>query len=433
MRLVAHQRLVVAAWIALAATGGACGPDDGGTIHPPDAGLDASVTPPTDGGVLPPPDAGPDAGTDASSPDASVDPPPLEGVRLAEDDRGPHVALSAHGRAAEMRSLTSEGVRSSYGIAPGQGVYYFEATLAAPIDLFSVGVATADHPLAERPMGAADAFGLDTGGALYSYEGDYVGGFSPDTRHVGFVLDYRGDHPIVHVLLDDGAPRLAQSETLGGIGGLLYAYAVGLRRTVGPHVVFNFGRDTVNEPFHFDPRALLEARALGATAEALVLGFGATHAAPYDAPPTVSASASSLEVPLGETVSFEASALDAEQGDLSATVTWEVLSTGYGAERARGEGATFAYTPRAIGVHPVRATVVNAAGKAASVTLDLRATGALLQWPEVRLAPDATSGRGIRLSDDGLRAKFTATGKYAVRANQGLYGDFWYFEARRLI
>jgi hypothetical protein len=38
----------------------------------------------------------------------------------------------------------------------------------------------------------------------------------------------------------------------------------------------------------------------------------------------------------------------------------------------------------------------------------------------------------VELSSDGLSARFTGNGKFGVRANQGIYGQFWYFEAHRV-
>lgn len=59
-------------------------------------------------------------------------------------------------------------------------------------------------------------------------------------------------------------------------------------------------------------------------------------------------------------------------------------------------------------------------------------TGTLPQANPVRLQLDATSGQGVSLSVDGLSATFAGPGKDGVKANQGVYGDFWYFEVHRI-
>jgi hypothetical protein len=59
------------------------------------------------------------------------------------------------------------------------------------------------------------------------------------------------------------------------------------------------------------------------------------------------------------------------------------------------------------------------------------ARGALPQFNPVQLTPDALSGPDIVLSGDGLSARFEGLGKYGVRANQPVFGRYWYFEAHR--
>jgi hypothetical protein len=132
-------------------------------------------------------------------------------------------------------------------------------------------------------------------------------------------------------------------------------------------------------------------------------------------------------------VTLTASAADAEDGSLDARILWEVLSTGYGPERVQGEGATFTFTPQVLGGHPVRVTAVDSGGKSARAVVDVQALGTLTQHEDVRIEADPLSGSGVAISDDGLRVRWTVDAKNGVRANQALYGGFWYFEAQRLI
>jgi len=55
------------------------------------------------------------------------------------------------------------------------------------------------------------------------------------------------------------------------------------------------------------------------------------------------------------------------------------------------------------------------------------------QFSTVTLTLDETSGSGITLSADGLSAAYDIDEKMAVRANQGMIGEFRYFEANRLL
>mgnify|MGYP003855750369 CR=1 FL=1 len=52
---------------------------------------------------------------------------------------------------------------------------------------------------------------------------------------------------------------------------------------------------------------------------------------------------------------------------------------------------------------------------------------------EVRLQLDSASGAGITLAADGLSASYDIDQKMAVRANQGMIGEFRYFEGERLV
>ncbi len=391
--------------------------------EPPEAGLaeDASV-----------PEAKPDAAAllDAGAPPVE---PPYDPVTLSETDRSPEVRLDASGLSAEWRTIGMAGVRSNRAIAPGDGVFYFEATIPTAFDLFTIGVASAAASLTERAGATEQSFGLDTGGHLYEYGGARLGSFLATNRTFGFVVDYSGANPVVHVILEDGSPRVRQSAALTGISAPLYIHIAGTRRTTGTHVTINPGNDTVNRPFRFDPVALLREAGLEDTAEALVLGFGGSHASTWNEPPVVAPFLAPVSVPVGTSATLAASAFDAEDGLLSSSIVWEVLSTGYGAARVRGTGPTFTFAPAAIGTHPVRLTVLDSGGKEASAEVTVTATGTLPRFTEVRMTPEATSGRGIVVSDDGLRVRWTENAKYGIRANQGIYGQFWYFEGHRLV
>ena len=58
-------------------------------------------------------------------------------------------------------------------------------------------------------------------------------------------------------------------------------------------------------------------------------------------------------------------------------------------------------------------------------------TGTSPVYDPVRLVPDPLTGDGIVLTPDGLGAHFTSNAKMAIRANQGLYRGFQYFEFHR--
>ncbi|MCZ7684539.1 MAG: hypothetical protein M5U28_39535 [Sandaracinaceae bacterium] len=212
----------------------------------------------------------------------------------------------------------------------------------------------------------------------------------------------------------------------------LHILVAGSKRDPGYEIVIVPGNDTSIAPFLLDPDAALRARGLPSVADALLLGFGDTYASPSDEPPALSVPADRT-VRAGELVTLTASAVDPEDGDLSATIEWELLSTPHYAGRVRAVGASFAFTPTAVGLHPARARVRDSVGHVREATVRVRVPGPVAQHDPVRLVRDARSAPTSELAPDGLSARWTDLGKYGLRANQSLYGEFWYFELTRLV
>jgi len=342
------------------------------------------------------------------------------------------VQLSADRLSGEWLGLGTWGVRSTRSIAPQQGVFYFEAK--APVDYFDLGVATAAAPLG-RPAGATqDGFSVNTEG--FYFESQELTNFDPNGDTYGFVVDYRGTHPVVYVINGSAKPgtRIV-TKTLDAVSQPLFIHLSGVRRTAGFQVTINPGNDTTNRPFTLDPAAALHAEGLSDVATALVLGWGATHAPVWNMPPTLNvAQPSATSIAVGASVALTATASDPEDGSRDGKIDWEVLSEGNGPERVHGSGSSFTFTPRLIGHHPIQVSVTDAGGKVAQQTITIEATGALQQYSEVRLALEPElAGSGITLSPNGLQAHWSVDQKNGVRANQGLYGGFWYVEGHRLV
>jgi hypothetical protein len=355
---------------------------------------------------------------------------------LSDTDRSANgVTLSLDHLSGEWLGLGTWGVRSTRSIAPKQGVFYFEATLAPGVDYFDMGIAIASAPL-ERPAGATpDGFSVDNQG--YFAVNNNVTLFSPEGNTYGFVVDYRGAHPTVHVFDGQGtSAALITSQTLDTISQPVFIHLSGMRRVAGPQATINAGNDTTNRPFTFDPVAALNAANLGDVASALVRGWGATHTAAKNAAPTITvAPANPASIALGGMVTLTATANDAEDGSLTANIAWDVLSEGNGPERVHGTGGSFTFKPNAIGHHPIQASVIDSYGnQTLAAPVSIEATGTLQQFTDVRLTLEAgLSGDGITVSPSGLQAHWTLDAKNGVRANQGLYHGFWYVEGHRLV
>lgn len=374
-----------------------------------------------------------DAGAAADSGREFGDP---ELTYLSQVDRSPDgVVLSPDRLSAEWLGLANYGVRSTRAIAPHDGVFYFE--VYADLDFFDVGVATAQASLNAGAGESAEGFSVDVGGVLSASGTQAAASFerSPHGEY-GFVVDYRGDHPDVYVIAGTGDDqRLLAPRSLSAIGEPLFIHLSGLRRTPGYQVTINPGNDTTNCPFVFDPRVALYDEGHREVAAALVPGWGTTRRGDWNEPPSLElTSPAPAPLSVGESLTLSASASDAEDGDRSAEIMWDVQSSGIGPDHVGGRGPTFTFTPAVIGRHPIRVSVTDAGGKRAEQIITVEATGSLPQFSEVRLVQEpGLTGEGIQLSSDGLRAHWTLNDKLGVRANQGLYGDFWYMEGHRLV
>ncbi len=378
-----------------------------------------------------------------------VDPASFD-CRMSATDRTPSPTLDLTGdRLGVEWTLGSGGARSECGIAPRSGVFYFEASIEpyecdraeVPLgcvpttpDLLNVGVATGSASFDQNPGATSAGFDLSTGGQFYG-DGAYQGTFLRELNTSwGFVLDYRGDNPVVRVVGNGwGGLAVLISATLDTTE-TLYAMVSGQRRKVGVEIQFNFGNDTMNRPFEHDPEAALRAAGFTEAADALVLGWSGTNALALNQRPSLSTSAD-VTVALGTAVTLTGMASDAEDGALSASIHWEDLATVYRA-RDEGVGASFTFTPRVVGLHPVRATVVDSGGKRRQRLVNVTVTGVTSTPSPVVLENnplvDPLVGAGIDVSPDGLSARWVANDKMGLRANSSLFGGFWYFEFSRL-
>jgi len=350
-------------------------------------------------------------------------------VRLSDVDKSPDVFLSNDRLGMQQLTLGRQGVRSDTAVSPGSGIFYFEAQRLVDAPFIELGVATAAVPLDSNLGDTDQTFGVDTGGTITG-GGNFIGNFDVVTNaHYGFVVDYRQAHPVVQlVVVDAGAPKVGFMTELSNVTGPLYIFLGGLRQNIGIQASINPGNDTTNFPFFYDPKALLRAAGIDG-ADQLVLGWGDSYAGVYDQPPSLQVSADQ-SVPLGSPVTVTATATDAEDGNLTARIAWGDLATPLGA-RVSAAGGTFTLVPNALGVHQLEATVTDSGNKVTIASVRVNVTGTLPTANPVRLEPDPLSGAGIELSSDGLSARFTASAKLGIRANQGLLHGFQYFEIHR--
>ena len=359
-------------------------------------------------------------------------------VRISETDRE-SLWISHDGLQVEPLGHEGSGGRSNLAIQPGSGVFYFEAQkLIERNGDWGFGIATASAALVQTPGATSQTLGMVTWGNVP----DDVGSRCMGSAYIawglewyGFVVDYRGPNPVLFIVIDRGwgdGPEIPTMCVMTGVTEPVHAFFASARRwAVGAHARLNFGNDTTHFPFHFsdaDVRAAL-AELDPTAAAALVRGFGQTRARPADDAPVLTPP-SPVTVPFGTPVTLEATAIDTEEGDISARIEWADLATNHFAPTG-GTGPSFTFTPNAIGRHPVRVRVRDAWDRAAETTVMVTVTGAPPQHDPVRLVIEPGTGVGMTLTDDGLGVRFSGGRKDAILANQGLYGEFWYYEAHR--
>ena len=318
-------------------------------------------------------------------------------------------------------------VRSDVAIAPGSGIYYVEGTwLTETEGDFGFGVATDAFALGDFLGSDDQGLNVSAQGSIF-YDGVYQGGTRPpEQTAVGIVIDYRGASPIAHVIGSATEPPI--SVMLTGITTELRVVASGARSAVGPLMTLNTGYDTTNHPFEYDVATILADASIAAPG--LVLGWGGTGSFAVDTPPVITGPATA-STSMGTPVLLSASAIDPEDGDLSHSLRWENLSETYN-DRSVGYGPDFLFDPPTPGIHFVRAWTVDAEGVTSEHVIRVDVSGSPAFFPEVLLVTEPTTGAGIVVSSEGLRARFTAFQKSGIRANQGVLDGFHYFEATRL-
>lgn len=324
-------------------------------------------------------------------------------------------------------TFAAGAARSDVTIAPGSGVFYVEGVWLTDVQGdFGFGVASSSFTPGDFLGGDDQGLSVGSGGSIF-YDGTYQGGIRPpEQTAVGIVIDYRGASPIAHVI--QSTTEIPISVMLTGITTDLHVIASGARSIVGPQMTLNTGFDTTNEPFTYDVATILADASI--SAPGLVMGWGGTGSFTADAPPLITGPATASTT-MGTPVLLSANAIDPADGNLSHSLRWENLSETYN-DRPISYGPDFLFDPPTPGIHFVRAWTYDAEGQMSEHVIRVDVSGALTRYDDVLLTMEPTTGDGVIVSAEGLRARFTTAQKSGIRANQAILDGFHYFEATRL-
>ncbi|MGD2167438.1 MAG: hypothetical protein PVF63_04975, partial [Gammaproteobacteria bacterium] len=261
-------------------------------------------------------------------------------------DKDPDVLLTNGNLDVGVSPATTAyvGVRSNRPIYPGEGIYYLELRNFVPTGNFmSFGIATADAPLQGHDVAGTVAFTFGLGYTIPA---------------IGMIVDYRGEYPMVHLFLDQGAgPEHFDTRSMRDFHGPVYIYLSTARNaSVGPgqpqHRLsfgtaesFTYGPDSAISQLFFDGADELEA------------GWPID-----DQHPQVTIASGNRVTVEGGNLSFSAFANDAESGDITASVSWFLDDVPV------GSGGSLVTTPSA-GSHVVRAEVLDSVGQRAFDTV----------------------------------------------------------------
>lgn len=269
-------------------------------------------------------------------------------VVLSGTDKHASVLVSEDALGVDFTYWDHRAIRSTEGIQPGSGIFYYEGHREVAAANFGFGVASPSAPLDTFGGFDSQSLGVNALGYVYYNNASQLAGVSgaivaSDTY--GIAVDYRGVNPVVYVIVSDA---VLYSRTLDSITGELFILVYGTDAAAGIQQTINAGGDIANRPFAYDVASALAVAGVS-NANEVVLGWQVAGT-------QVSISGGNVSASTGATVMLTAAARNAEGADISATISWEDTSTGQ-----TSVGASFAVSDTVPSTHIVNATVINEA------------------------------------------------------------------------
>lgn len=397
---------------------------------------------------------------------------PADGiVAWSASDKNNNVNLANNNLEATIPASAGSGffgLRSNRAIAPGDGFFYFELEQLVGSS-YALGIATANVPL--TTSGELEAF-LSSNPEAGVMSNVYAG-------VIGVAVDYRGGHPTVYFIGNDEFDQTPESVAsispevdMTSVTAPVYIYVLS---SSGGQYHLNFGGAN-GADFDWNPVEVLEARLYNIDS---VLEYGWPVA---QAKPVVNIVEGSQLTAQGSSITFTATATDSAATNISASVNWYLNNV------LIGSGASISPSTATAGIHTLSATVSDDIGLSHSVSVGLyvhpTAGGGNLDQdmdgltyaqevaantnpgkfdtdadglsdgyevangtnPIVSNSPIAIEAHKenvffnfepgltyniVTTSDDGLSVGYLPIGgKAAIRANQGMKGEFRYWEGQ---
>lgn len=301
-----------------------------------------------------------EAGTDPRSPNSY---PGATGITvLNNQDRHPSVVLDDERLAVTFTDADHRAVRSTTSIGPGDGFFYYEVQRRTVVGNYGYGVATASSALDRFAGVDTNSVGVNLLGGI-SYAGDFVAFFSAQPEYYGLAVDYRNAHPHLYVIFDRGeGPDVVHELEMSDIAEPLFIILYGQPvADNGAQLRLNPGNDTTVEPFFYNPVQVLQDHGVDG-ADDLVLGWNLPDP-DANRRPTIRVTQVPTVLLLGDTLTATATGFDAEDGDVTAGLSWQSSH-----DAATAVGGTFSYTTAAAGIHTITVSVTDSDGASSSLT-----------------------------------------------------------------
>ncbi|MFT6905589.1 MAG: hypothetical protein ACJAS1_002246, partial [Oleiphilaceae bacterium] len=270
-------------------------------------------------------------------------------VTLNSSDKHPSISLSSNSLGAIFSdTCCHHGIRSTTGISPASGFYYYEGHREVNAGNFGFGVATASETLSNFGGFSNQSLGVNTLGYIYYNDQSQIPGNNPTilaNTTYGIAVDYRGINPIVYILVDGS---LLYTQTLDQVTDPLFILVYGHSTTPNIQQTINAGDNIAASPFNYDPRSILNAASIAGSNE-LILGWEAPS--PIT---TINILGGDITTNTDTTVTLTSVASNLAGVDISSTTNWTDSTSGI-----TGIGATFSINDSNVSTHTVTASVLD--------------------------------------------------------------------------